>query len=95
MTGRGGGYCMLKISQSYDEPQTGFAGVFGKAVTLLPVSKRVDIISLYLRARRVRLALRDIDHRIAFLEVVIQRRDDSRRIADNRNPALGRDGGAS
>jgi hypothetical protein len=95
MTGRGGGYCMLKIPQSYDEPQTGFAGVSGKAVTLLPVSQRVDITSLYLRARQVRRVLCDIDRRTAILEVVIQRRDNSRRIADNGNPARCRDRGAS
>lgn len=95
MTGTGGGYCMLKISQSNDEPQTGFAGVLGRAVTLLPVSQRGDMTSLSLRARQVRRALRDIDRRIAIREVVIQRRDNSRRIAGNGNPARCRDRGAS
>jgi len=95
MTGRGGGYCMLKIPQSCNEPQIGFAGVSGKAVTFLPVSQRVDFASLHLRTRQVRRALRDINRRIAILEVVKQRRDDSRRIADGGNPSRGRDGGFS
>ena len=95
MTGRGGGYCILKIPRASDGPQTGFAGVSGKAVTLLPVSQRVDAASLRLRAWRVRLELRAINRRIAILETVTQRRDNSIRIAGNGNPARCPDGGAS
>lgn len=36
MTGRGGGYCLLKIPRTQDEPQTGFVGLSGKPVALLP-----------------------------------------------------------
>jgi len=36
MTGRGGGYCLLKIPSTPDEPKTGFIGLSGKPVALLP-----------------------------------------------------------
>ena len=36
MTGRGSGYCLLKIPSSPDEPQAGFVGLSGKPVALLP-----------------------------------------------------------
>lgn len=35
MTGRGGGYCLLKIPRNPDKPRTGFAGLSGKPVALL------------------------------------------------------------
>jgi len=35
MTGRGGGYCLLKIPRIPDEPKTGFVGLSGKPVALL------------------------------------------------------------
>jgi len=35
MTGRGGGFCLLKIPRSPDEPKTGFVGLSGKPVALL------------------------------------------------------------
>jgi hypothetical protein len=35
MTGRGGGYCLLKIPRSPGELRTGFIGLSGKPVALL------------------------------------------------------------
>jgi len=35
MTGRGGGYCLLKIPRIPDEPKTGFFGLSGKPIALL------------------------------------------------------------
>lgn len=35
MTGRGSGYCLLKIPRSPDEPKTGFIGLSGKLISLL------------------------------------------------------------
>ncbi|MFO7667622.1 MAG: DUF5320 domain-containing protein [Desulfobacterales bacterium] len=40
MTGRGSGYCLLKIPHSPDEPKIGFAGLSGKPVALLPKRPR-------------------------------------------------------
>ncbi len=36
MTGRGGGYCLLKIPRTPGEPKIGFIGLSGKPVALLP-----------------------------------------------------------
>ncbi len=36
MTGRGGGYCLIKIPRTPGESQTGFAGLSGKPVACLP-----------------------------------------------------------
>jgi len=92
MTGRGSGYCMLKIPRTQGEPQTGFAGLSGRPVTLLPDSPRVDVASLHLRAWRVQVALRSIDRRIAILEAIRQRIGDSRHNVARRNPTRRLDG---
>ncbi|MDD2315841.1 MAG: DUF5320 domain-containing protein [Desulfobacterales bacterium] len=42
MTGKGDGHCVLKMPQNPDEPQTGFAGLAGKPVVLLPDPARID-----------------------------------------------------
>lgn len=76
MSGKGRGYCMLKISQLPDEPHTGFAGLAGKPLTLYPGSPSADIASLKFRVQCLQLMLRDIQRRIEVLE------DNRRRIRD-------------
>ena len=52
MTGKGDGHCVLKIPQNLDEPQTGFAGLAGKPVVLLPDSAGIDSDRLLSNQRR-------------------------------------------
>lgn len=92
MTGRGSGHCMLKIPRTQGEPQTGFAGLSGRPVTLLPDSPRVDIASLHLRAWQVQIALGAIDRRIAILEAIRQGIGDSRNNAEGGDPTRCLDG---
>lgn len=73
MSGKGRGYCMLKISQLPDEPHTGFAGLAGKPLTLYPGSPSADIASLKFRVQCLQLMLRDIQRRIEVLEDVRRR----------------------
>jgi hypothetical protein len=42
MTGKGDGHCVLKMPQNLNEPQTGFAGLAGKPVVLLPNPAGID-----------------------------------------------------
>ncbi len=42
MTGKGDGHCVLKMPRNLDEPQTGFAGLAGNPVILLPDSAGID-----------------------------------------------------
>lgn len=42
MTGRGGGYCLLKIPRIPGEPKTGFVGLSGKLAAILPGSLPMD-----------------------------------------------------
>ena len=49
MTGKGGGYCLLKIPRIPDEPETGFVGLSGKPVAILrkrPRCKKVNVKSV-------------------------------------------------
>ena len=52
MTGKGDGHCVLKMPQTRDEPRTGFAGLAGKPVVLLPESARIDSERLLSSPRR-------------------------------------------
>lgn len=64
MTGRGGGYCLLKLPGSPDEPLSGFAGRAGLPVRLWPDGIGMDLASLILRAQRLEAELRDIRRRL-------------------------------
>jgi hypothetical protein len=68
MTGRGGGYCLLKLPGSLDEPLSGFAGRSGYPVRLRPDETQMDLASLSLRAQRLEAELRDMRRRIMALE---------------------------
>lgn len=76
MSGKGRGYCMLKISQLPDEPHTGFAGLAGKPLTLYPGLPSADIAFLKFRVQYLQLMLQDIQRRIEVLEDSRRRRCD-------------------
>jgi len=67
MTGRGGGYCLLKLPASKDEPLSGFAGRAGLPVRLWPDGIGADLASLSLRAQRLEAELRDMRRRVMAL----------------------------
>jgi len=67
MTGRGGGYCSLKLSGSPDEQLSGFAGRSGYPVRLRPDGIGMDLASLRRRAQRLEAELRDMRRRIVAL----------------------------
>jgi hypothetical protein len=53
MTGRGAGYCMLKIPPTYSGSLTGFAGLAGNPVSLPPVSSWAKAVFPHCRVCRV------------------------------------------
>jgi Family of unknown function (DUF5320) len=67
MTGRGGGYCLLTLPGSSDEPLSGFAGRSGLPVRLWPEGIGTDLASLRLRAQRLEAELSDLRRRIMAL----------------------------
>ncbi|MGZ8840717.1 MAG: DUF5320 domain-containing protein [Candidatus Aminicenantales bacterium] len=67
MTGRGGGYCLLKLPGSADEPLSGFVGRAGLPVRFWPDGIGTDLASLSLRAQRLEAELRDMRRRIMAL----------------------------
>ena len=73
MTGGGRGYCILKMPRTYGEALTGFAGLTGEQVTILPDSSWDDVDSLHFRDGQVQLALHCINRRITTLEAIKQR----------------------
>jgi hypothetical protein len=68
MTGRAGGYCLLKISDTAGEPRTGFIGLAGKPVTISNDSRQTDIALLQDRLREVQALLHGMKLRVADLE---------------------------
>jgi len=67
MTGRGGGFCLLKLSGPPDEPLSGFAGRSGVTMRIWPAGLGTDLVSLRLRAQRLEVELRDLRRRIMAL----------------------------
>jgi len=47
MTGRGKGYCLLKIPRTSNEPLTGFVGRSGQPVRICPHEMGKDLKSLH------------------------------------------------
>lgn len=68
MTGGGGGFCLLKLPGSPDEPLTGFAGRAGYPVRIPSHGMGTDLESLRARIRSVETAIRSIQRRVAVLE---------------------------
>jgi len=67
MTGRGRGYCLLKLSGGPDEPLSGFSGRSGDPVRLWPDGIGMDLASLSLQVQCLEAELRDIRRRIVAL----------------------------
>jgi hypothetical protein len=67
MKGRGGGYCLLKLPGSPDEPLSGFAGRSGRPVRLWTDGMEADLASLSLPAQRLEAELRAMRRRIMAL----------------------------
>ena len=67
MTGRGGGYCLLKLPGSPDEPLSGFAGRSGLSRAALARWNRNGLGFPSLRAQRLEAELRDMRRRIVAL----------------------------
>jgi hypothetical protein len=68
MTGRAGGYCVLKVPDTPGEPQSGFAGLAGNEVTICNDSRNEDLAGLQTRLREVQAALHRMTLRVADLE---------------------------
>jgi len=68
MTGRGGGFCLLKLPSSPDESLTGFAGRSGYPVRIPSHGMKTDLESLRARIWNVETAIRSIQRRVAALE---------------------------
>ena len=72
ITGRGTGYCLIKLSESSGEPAKGFAGRSGYPVVL---SSGSHLTELQARLRQIETALTSIQHRIAILETAFVKPD--------------------
>jgi hypothetical protein len=86
MTSRGSGYYTLKTPRIGGEPQTGFADLSGRPLTLLPGSPQVDVASLHLETWQVQVVLGGIDSRIAILDAIGQGIGGLRHNADRGDP---------
>ncbi|MEW6443773.1 MAG: DUF5320 domain-containing protein [bacterium] len=62
MSGRGHGFCMLKIQPGSPEPVTGFAGLAG-----WPVGREGELVQLRAQALEIRAMLEAIERRIEAL----------------------------
>lgn len=64
MTGRGDGFCLLKLPSIPDEPLIGFAGGFGYPVRLSSGASGTDLASLGRRLQDLEAGLRDLRRRL-------------------------------
>jgi hypothetical protein len=69
LTGRGRGYCLLKVSGSQDETRIGFAGLSGIPINTLPNFLGSEIAHLHFRIRQLQFTLRDLNNRIESLAI--------------------------
>jgi hypothetical protein len=67
MTGRGGGYCLLKLPGSPDETLSGFVGRSGYPVRIRPDGIGMDLAFLRHGVQRFEAELRDMRRRIVAL----------------------------
>jgi len=67
MTGRGDGFCLLKLPSIPDEPLIGFAGGSGYSVRLSFGASGTDLASLGRRLQSLEAGLRDIRRRLGAL----------------------------
>jgi hypothetical protein len=68
MTGNGGGYCLMSMSDAPGEAATGFAGLAGRSVTFCNDPRKMDIVLLQDRLRKVQAMLHRMKLRVADLE---------------------------
>jgi hypothetical protein len=74
MTGRGGGFCILRISEASGEPVTGFAGISGRPVSASADKPRPDLMFLRTKVRHMEKRLGDIRRRVDALDTRRQTR---------------------
>ena len=68
MTGRGNGFCILRISGASGEPVTGFAGISGKPVSASTDKPRTNLMLLRTQVRRIEIRLGGIWRRVVALD---------------------------
>jgi len=64
MTGRGDGFCILRISDVSGEPVTGFVGISGRPVFASADKPRTDLMLLRTQVRHMEMRLNDIQRRV-------------------------------
>ena len=69
MTGRGRGYCVLRLPRSPDEPVEGFVGAAGRPVCYPDGTRQAEAVSLRRRVAELERMIRAVRDRIAGLEV--------------------------
>lgn len=75
MTGRGRGYCLLKIPRNRDEPLTGFAGLSGHPVYAQFHRTETGLESMSARMRTIEAAIHSVQNRLAALEKLARREE--------------------
>lgn len=73
MTGKGGGYCVMRLPESPHEPALGFVGLSGRPVRLAPGSRRFGAMLLEAEVERIRSVLLAIEQDLRDLEAAAQR----------------------
>ena len=79
MTGKGYGYCLMKIPEDPHWPRTGFVGLSGRPVTLPPTAVISDVMLSSAQIARIQKALDSIERSLRDLEVAIRRTGGSHR----------------
>ena len=74
MTGRGDGFCILRISEASGEAVTGFAGISGRPVSASADKPRPDLMFLSTQVRHMEKRLGDIRRRFDALDTRRQTR---------------------
>jgi len=68
LTGRGRGYCLMKIPGKPDEPLAGFAGLAGYPVGFPSRDLEADLESLRARILNLRTAVQGLHRRVTAVE---------------------------
>lgn len=89
MTGKGGGYCVMRLPESPHEAALGFVGLSGVPVRLVPRSPRLEAMPFKVEVERIRSVLLAIEQDLSDLEAAAHRLGvlDARDVSDDR-PAL-------
>ena len=73
LSGRGRGFCVLKVGQDSGEQISGYAGLNGKPLAGMPGKQLPELEYLHEQAQLIEKALHQIQFRIAFLEKDLKR----------------------